>query len=325
MKNQFPEGAYTSLKQLLQLQYKSKGYSFLPNQPLNSVLAGRHSSRLRGRGLDFEELRMYQRGDDTRTIDWKVSNRTRKPYVRVYGEEKERQVMFLVDQRLSMFFGSQRSFKSVSAAECLALGAWKVIDSGDRVGGIIFNDSEIREFKAQRSRKSLSSMLNETVKMNQNLAVNKGIEENPLMLNKALNLLLRKAKHNTLFIIISDFSGLNEDTHHHVQKLSQHNDVVLALIYDKIAREFPHNPFPLRVSDGLDQVELDLSSSKLRKSIPDLLEGRLKSLSDALNKFHVPILPINTHEDVSDQLRSLLGNGTSQPSIPTRIMRGSRT
>jgi uncharacterized protein (DUF58 family) len=325
LKKKSTSGVYIELEEIIRLQYKASGFHFLPRQALQSLLAGRHASRLRGRGLDFEELRLYQKGDDTRTIDWKVSNRARKAYVRVYGEEKEREVMFVLDQRLSMFFGSKKNFKSLTAVETLALGAWKVLDSGDRVGGIIFNDCESREFKAQRSRQATMAMLSEAVKFNHKLAVDKGIEESYSMLNSSLEKLLRKARHNNLIIIISDFNGMDEKTYHHVRALSRHNDVVLALIYDELAKEFPENHFPIRVSDGVDQVELDLSQAKLRKNIPDLLQGRLKSLSDSLAKFDVPILPINTHEDVAGQLREILGGQKLKRSHKPQAMKGSRS
>lgn len=77
-------GVYTSLDQLARLRYEARGFSFLPRQPINSLLAGRHASRLRGRGLNFEELRRYQPGDDIRAIDWKVTARTGKTHTRVY-------------------------------------------------------------------------------------------------------------------------------------------------------------------------------------------------------------------------------------------------
>ncbi|MGD8898369.1 MAG: DUF58 domain-containing protein, partial [Acidobacteriota bacterium] len=102
------------------LEYRAEGYSFLPRQPVHSVLAGRHASRMRGRGLNFEEIRGYLPGDDIRTIDWKVTARTREPHVRVYTEERDRPALLLVDQRQSMFFGSRRAMKSVVAAEVAA-------------------------------------------------------------------------------------------------------------------------------------------------------------------------------------------------------------
>jgi len=118
--------AYVSLDDLQKLSHRAQGFSFLPRQPVHSLLTGRHASRLRGRGLDFDELRHYYEGDDTRTIDWAATARLGTPYVRVYREERDRPVLLLVDQRVSMFFGSKRATKSVVAAEVAALSAFRV-------------------------------------------------------------------------------------------------------------------------------------------------------------------------------------------------------
>jgi DNA polymerase III delta prime subunit len=98
-----------------------RGFSFLLRQPVYSILAGRHASRLRGRGLNFEEIRRYLPGDDIRNMDWRVTARTRRPHVRVYTEERDRPLLLVIDQRQSMFFGSRRAMKSVVAAEAAAL------------------------------------------------------------------------------------------------------------------------------------------------------------------------------------------------------------
>ena len=128
------QGVYTNMQELMKLRYKASGYSFLPRQPVHSLLTGRHASRLRGRGMDFEEIRRYLPGDDIRKIDWKVTARTKKPHTRVYTEERERPVLLVVDQRMSMFFGTRVNMKSVTAAHIAALAAWRVVDQGDRVG-----------------------------------------------------------------------------------------------------------------------------------------------------------------------------------------------
>ena len=133
----------TTLNDLVLLKAEARGFSLLTRQPVGSLLAGRHASRLRGRGLTFEELRDYREGDDIRSMDWKATARLRSPHVRVYSEERERPVLLVVDQRSPMFFGSRRAMKSVVAAELAALGAWRALDSGDRVGGIVFNEQEI--------------------------------------------------------------------------------------------------------------------------------------------------------------------------------------
>ena len=103
---------------------------------------------MRGRGLNFEEIKDYRSGDDVRSIDWKVTARLQKPHVRVFNEERDRQALLVVDQRLSMFFGSRLSMKSVTAAQAAAIGAWRVLGAGDRVGAIVFNDSDLVEIRA---------------------------------------------------------------------------------------------------------------------------------------------------------------------------------
>jgi len=180
------EGVYADLGDLARLEHKASGFSFLPRQPVHSLLTGRHASRLRGRGLNFEEIRRYLPGDDIRTIDWKITQRTGKPHVRVFTEERDRPAILAIDQRLSMFFGSQRAMKSVVAAELAALSAWRVFSAGDRVGALVFNDTEIEEIKPHRSRRRVMQILGAVTRMNHALRVDAGITENPGMLNQVL-------------------------------------------------------------------------------------------------------------------------------------------
>ena len=136
---------HVSLAHLRSLEGAAKGLSFLPRQPSASSLNGRHASRLRGRGLNFEELRDYLPGDDIRSIDWKASARTGVPHVRVFTEERDRPALLVVDQRMSMYFGSVLNLKSVTAAEAAAIATFRILAAGDRVGGIVFDDERQRE------------------------------------------------------------------------------------------------------------------------------------------------------------------------------------
>ena len=103
--NKKDSAIYADLNELRRLKYLAKGFSFTPNQPANSALSGKNASKLRGRGLNFEELRHYQPGDDIRSMDWKVTQRTGKPHIKVFTEERERNVFLAIDQRMTMFFG----------------------------------------------------------------------------------------------------------------------------------------------------------------------------------------------------------------------------
>ncbi|MEO2030003.1 MAG: DUF58 domain-containing protein, partial [Fuerstiella sp.] len=152
------------------MQFEARGFSLLPRQPVTSLLSGRHASRLRGRGLMFEELRDYRPGDDIRSIDWRATARRGKPHVRVNNEERERPVLLVVDQRSTMFFGSARTTKATAAAELTALAAWRTLDVGDRVGAIIFSDEEIVQIKPHRSRGNVLRICDNLVRINNRLS-----------------------------------------------------------------------------------------------------------------------------------------------------------
>ncbi|MEN8189201.1 MAG: DUF58 domain-containing protein [Thermodesulfobacteriota bacterium] len=317
-------GVYVSLKDLIRLQHQASGFSFLPRQPVHSLLAGRHSSRLRGRGLDFEELRQYRPGDDIRTMDWKATKRSGEPYVRVYTEERERPVLLIVDQRISMFFGSRRNMKSVTAAEAAALAAWKVVDAGDRVGGVVFNDEETREIRPQRSKKTVMRILQRIVEQNNALSVERDISPSKEMLDRSLEKAVQLAGHDYLICVISDFYGLSDKTLHIVKQLSRHNDVLLLPVYDPLARTLPEDA-SLVISDGSRQVLLDGSTGRLKKRFPEFLKGRLGSLADGLTRFGVPILPLTTDRPVAAQVRETLGYTPGKQGGSGKVaVRGSR-
>jgi len=300
------QGVYTNVQELMKLRYKASGYSFLPRQPVHSLLTGRHASRLRGRGMDFEEIRRYLPGDDIRKIDWKVTARTKKPHTRVYTEERERPVLLVVDQRVSMFFGSQMNMKSVTAAHGAALAAWRVVDQGDRVGALVFNDMQVKEISPHRSRKRVMQILGEIVRFNQLLNVNTQTKANPTMLNQVLDRTYRTAKHDYFICIISDFYGMDGNTKRLIKLMGQHNDVLSALIYDPLAVK-PPQVGRFVVSNGELQVEVDTSTGKKRTNIANIFNERLHSLKDDLTKLGIPVLPIQTEDPVEVQVRRLLG------------------
>src|SRR5262245_46538040 len=193
-----PNGVYADLDALIRLQFQAHGFSSLPRQPVHSLLAGRHASRLRGRGLNFEEIRRYLPGDDIRNMDWHITARTRKPHIRVYTEERDRPVLLIVDQRLPMFFGSQRAMKSVVAAEAAALAAWRALAGGDRVGALVFDDLDSAEITPQRSRRQVMCILQAVVEKNHALRVDVPMQPRPAMLNGVLEQAVRLAKHDYL-------------------------------------------------------------------------------------------------------------------------------
>jgi len=297
---------YASLKELVALQYQASGFSFLPKQPVHSILSGRHSSRLRGRGLNFEELRHYRAGDDIRTMDWKVTNRTRKPHVRVFTEERERPVLLLVDQRINMFFGSKLKLKSVIAAELTALSAWRVLSVGDRVGALIFNDHEIIETRPHRSRKTVMQILHNVLTLNHKLSADYPDTQNDLMLNKALKETERLSGHDYLIVIISDLSGWDGETVKRIKRLGRHNDVMVSLVFDPLEKTLPDSS-KLVLSDGQMQIQVDAASQGLGEQFTERFESGVEHLQSELNKHGIPVIPMNTTETVLDQIRKAIG------------------
>lgn len=308
-----PAGVYADLEQLIQIQFRARDFSFLPQQPVNSVLSGRYASRLRGRGLDFEELRVYQNGDDIRTLDWHVTARTRTPHVRVYSEEKDRAVLLVVDQRLNMFFGTRNRLKSVTAVELAALGAWRAIDVGDRIGLVAFNDQGMSEVRPQRSQKTVMAVLHRLIEMNHALRADSPVEPSGPMLNHALEKAQRLAPHDVLVVIISDFFGVDDHSEGLIARLAAHNDVLGLLVHDPIRLEPPSER--LRVSDGKDQIELDFNDSRLRQALVEDYQQEQHDIAHFLRRLSAPLLMVSNQGDLVDQVRRLLG-------VPGRVARG---
>ncbi len=300
-------GAYAELDSLIALQFKAGGFTLKHNQPVHSLLFGRRASHVRGRGLDFEELRNYIAGDDVRSIDWRVTARMKKPYVRVYSEERDRPTMLVVDQRINMFFGSRRSMKSVVAAEIAALAAWRIFHQGDRVGAFVFNDDVTEEVRMRRSRATVLRILDRISHQNHLLRGDSRSQPRPARLNKVLESVARVCRHDALILIASDFDGADEATRDLLLQLSRSNDVICCLTYDPLAVTLPPAE-QLVVSNGELQVELRLGQEKVRKSILDASDKRMRAILLWQHELGIPVLPLSTAEDVPQQVRHLLGH-----------------
>jgi len=295
---------YTNLERLVASKYDIRGFSYLPKQPVQSRLTGKHRSRLRGRGLDFEEVRNYAFGDDIRAIDWKVTARTRKPHTKVYTEERERPVFLIVDQSSSMFFGSQRYMKSVIAAEAAAVSAWKVLAVGDRVGGIVFDDESFEDVKPKRNQKAVLHFLKLIVDKNRKLNTKNFSNDNAGMLNKILAQTLRFITHDFLVIIFSDFYDANSGTIKYLKQIAQHNDVIAGIVKDDMEYELTAR---MIISNGSEQINLGEVNENLKNKYRTIQKEKLEEFKDALISYRITPLELNTYETVITQIRKMLG------------------
>ncbi len=296
---------HVDLAHLRNLQGAAQGLSFLPSQPSASVLNGRHVSRLRGRGLNFEEMRGYLPGDDIRSIDWKATARTGTPHVRVFTEERDRPALVVVDQRMSMFYGSRLNMKSVTAAEAAAIAAFRILDAGDRIGGIVFNETEQREFAPRRSAASLYGILEAVADMNKALNADNPATAEPGNLNKVLKSVARIAAHDHLVLVLSDFDGIDDATERHLGRIAAHNDLILGLVHDPSARNINRQPKAV-LGDGSRQAEVDFGRPEIAEAVRQVSSSRLDRILDWQTRINLSVLPLSAGEDTLLQLRRLM-------------------
>ena len=210
--------------------------------------SGAYLSPFKGRGMDFEESRIYQPGDDIRNIDWRVTARSGNAHTKVFREERERAVLMWIDLRQPMFFATQGAFKAVQAARAAALLAWSAIQHGDRLGGLIFSEQQHEELRPQRGDRAALHFIKK-------LAHHPAWERSAGRLTangtavQSLIRLRRVAKPGSLVILLSDFYQLDEQAESHLIQLARHNDVMLLFFYDPLEARLPTGGlYP--ISDG---------------------------------------------------------------------------
>jgi uncharacterized protein (DUF58 family) len=299
-------GAAVSIElgHLVQLRAEAHGFSLRSRQHAGSLLAGRHVSRLRGRGLAFEELRRYVPGDDVRAIDWRATARLRSTQVRIYSEERERPVLLLIDQRAAMFFGSQRAMKSVAAAEVAALAAWHALGAGDRVGGIVFGDVEIVELAPHRSRNRVLRLLHEIARFNHALA-DASADGAPGQLDRVLEAALAHRAHDQLVLLVSDLDGAGARTGQLATRLAAHNDVVVVPVYDPLGATLRARPGMIAAS-GAERFELPTGPA-FEDAFREIFGRLAAEWTQLFRALRVPLLPVSAAAPVAGQLRRQLG------------------
>lgn len=295
-------GAYTDIRNLIRLRYAAREISELSDNRTANPLAGLLTSKFQGRGIDFSEVRVYQPGDDVRTIDWRVTARTKTPHTKLFQEEKERPVLILTDQSSSMYFGSQVAFKSVLAARTAALVAWTMLERGDRVGGIVFSELSHREVRPRRNKHAVLRLLNELHDFNHALSKNIPADKaSPTYFTDALANLRRVAKHGSVIFIISDFTALGEDARVHFQPLARHNEVVGIHVSDPLEQELPA-PDLYSITDGTRRSRINTASSQHRSAYRTGYQREMARIQEEFLRVRSPLLTLQTNQSIVDGL-----------------------
>ncbi|MGQ7818473.1 DUF58 domain-containing protein [Metapseudomonas furukawaii] len=268
-----------------------------------SPLIGLHHSKLRGRGVDFDQVRIYQAGDDVRTIDWRVTARTQEPHTKLFHEERERPVFIMVEQTQRLFFGTGLVFKSVLAAQAASLIGWAALAHNDRVGGLVFNDQEHHEIKPRRSKQSLLQLLNRLARANQSLG---SPASSP---RDSFSLALRRAREvlrpGSLVVILCDERTLSDTAEKQLSLLARHTDMILLPVSDPLDHALPAAGL-LRFAEQGAQLELDTHASDLRQAYREQAEARTARWERLAQRLGVLLLPLTTQEGMIDQLQDYL-------------------
>jgi uncharacterized protein (DUF58 family) len=286
-------GAYADLAELIALRFPARQLRLTRRNRALSALAGPNKSNFRGRGIDFEEVRNYQAGDDIRTIDWRVTARTGVAHTKLFREERERPVLVAVDQREGMFFGSRHCFKSVLAAQLASLVAWSALDSGDRVGGLVFNGVDHRDIRPRRSRRTVLALLSQVAEYNRALPLPPAPGPGTPFADMLANL-RRIARPGSSVFIISDFRGSGEAlAREHLFQLAQHTEITAIACSDPLEAELPRAG-RYTVTDGAGRSELYTADRRLRRDYQERAQARREALSQDLLRLGIPLLGAST-------------------------------
>ena len=278
------------LKKVRQIEIKTKGLS-------NNIFAGEYHSAFKGRGMTFSEVREYQYGDDIRDIEWNVTARFNKPYVKVFEEERELTVMLLVDVSGSLDFGSVHQMKREMVTEIAATLAFSAIQNNDKIGVIFFSDKIEKFIPPQKGRKHILYIIRELIDFKP--------ESQQTDVAFALEYLTRAIKRRCIAFVLSDFI----DKRAFLQPLSIANhkhDVVAIQVYDRRVAELPDVGL-LKVRDaesGEEQV-IDTSSPAVRNAQARWWKQQCAHLQDTFNRSQVDAVSVRTDQDYVSVLMSL--------------------
>lgn len=285
-------GVYTEMKTLLAARHGARDIALFSRRLSRSMLLGDVKSRYRGRGMEFEEVRQYQPGDDVRYIDWRVTARTGSTYSMVFTEERERPVHIVLDQRSAMFFGSAQRFKSVLAAEIAAYLAWAALAGSDRIGGQVVGDTTATDIRAKRNRHAVLQFLRAANQYNHALPGNVDTAK-PLSL--VMEECRRLTRPGTAIFVISDFHDVDRDVEAALSSIGRHCDITLLYVFDQLEAEFDVNG-RVAVSDGTRQIDISVNR-RLRTSYQATYAAHVDQLTQCANRCRGVLVPVSTAVD----------------------------
>ena len=267
--------------------------------------SGGYLSALKGRGMEYDESRPYQAGDDFRTLDWRVTARTGKPHTKVFREERERPVYICADLSPTMAFATQGVFKSVQAARAATLLAWKAQQSGDRIGGVIFSAKAHQELPPERGKPAVIRFIKHLVEAG-SFDPAAAAPAAHQKFAEAVSRLKRMAKPGSLIFVASDFRNLGESTEANLVHLARHNDVTLIVISDPFESALPVASGTGRVTDGGGDLTIQFGEDRTREKYAASHADRIARIKALCRDYRMLCAEMSTTDDPVTVLQRLL-------------------
>ena len=269
-------------KQVRKIEIKTRGLS-------SNIFAGQYHSAFKGRGMAFSEVREYQVGDDVRDIDWNVTARFRRPFVKVFEEERELTVMLLIDVSGSLDFGTTERTKREMATEMAAILAFSAIQNNDKIGVIFFSDRIEKYIPPKKGRKHILYIIHEMLDFKP--------ESKRTNVAAAIEYLTRVMKRRCIAFVVSDFYAENS-FQKELQIANSKHDVVAIQVYDQRAKTLP-NVGLMKVKDAETGHEMfiDTASAKLRRAHTEYWLERMNTLKTTFAQSNVDWVSVATNED----------------------------
>ena len=285
---------HPQLDDLLELRHQARTLGVAAHHLVNSTFIGLYASVFRGTGLDFDEVREYREGDDIRNMDWLVTARTNVPHLKVFREERQRNVILCVDTGPHMSFGTRGTFKSIQAARTAALIGWAASKQHDRVGGVLFGNpaTGIRYFRATPGRRGLWRLLRALTE-----PIEQGdTDESQLM--AALQRLDSGAHTGSLIFIIAPLNQVTVGLERLLGSLRQRHDVVLLPVDDPADSELPAMGPVIFSNAAGELLEVDTDNEEGRQAFRADWEQRREELQQLSYRLGLGLIPLSTTDDI---------------------------
>lgn len=291
-------------KALVQQQAYAKTLSLSGRKKASSAISGLHDSRFRGRGMDYQESRVYQAGDDIRNMDWLVTARTGTAHTKLFQEERERPIHIVMDNNTSMSFGTRNQFKSVAAAKAASLLAWAAVKNGDRVGVLSYGKNGIHHEKPVGGKRGMMRLIAHLVQGDNSDAGNDESKQQTL-LEDALKRLRTIIRPGSLVMIISDFYHLGPDVKRHLIQLNKHNDVLAFFMTDDFEINAPL-PGIYGINNDKNSVVFNTHKSSDVDTMHQKQNQHLDNVYENIQKSGVPVIPIMTNDKLQDKIKQAI-------------------